>query len=55
MVKMTKTQEKRAVKSVLQKTKRLYMQDKFVGSSIISTQDMAAIEKLCSKWMKRIG
>lgn len=55
MAKMTKAQEKRMVKAILQKTKRLYMQDKFSGSSIISVGDMAAIEKLCAKWMKRIG
>ena len=51
MAKMTKAQEKRMVKAILQKTKKLFNQ----YDSILTTQDMAAMEKLCKKWLKRIG
>ena len=57
MAKMTKAQEKRLVRDIKSKTKKLYLAQsagRAWGSSTVSTADMAAIEKLCAKWMKRI-
>jgi hypothetical protein len=60
-MKMTKAQQKRMVRDINSKVKKLYLAKPsigmYVGSSgaIVSTQDMAAIEKLTSKWLKRIG
>ena len=55
--KMTKAQKKRMVKDILQKSNKLYMS--WYGSGqvdyIISTRDMEAMDKLCKKWLKRIG
>ena len=60
MAKMTKTQAKRLVKDIEAKTKKLFVNERSTGiagnvAGIVSVQDMAAIEKLCSKWLKRIG
>ena len=58
MAKMTKTQKKRLVQDILSKSMKLYMQPvKYqAGSSgVMSVKDMEAMERLCSKWMKRIG
>ena len=58
MPKMTKTQKKRLVQDILAKSMKLYMQPvKFqTGSSgVMSVKDMEAMERLCAKWMKRIG
>jgi len=51
MAKMTKTQKKRAVKDILSKSKKLFMAD----METLDWKDMGAIEKLCKKWLKRIG
>ena len=53
MSKLTKAQKKRLVKEILSKSKKLYML--YDNPDILSTKDMAAIEKLTSKWLKRIG
>jgi len=58
MAKMTKAQAKRMVTDIRQKTSKLYLQSQSYAtwhSGIISVADMAAIEKLCAKWIKRIG
>lgn len=57
MPKLTKAQQKRLVKEILSKSKKLYTVDIYSPGPItpVNTQDMAAIEKLCAKWMKRIG
>jgi len=57
MAKMTKTQKKRLISEIEKKSKKLYMGDGITFSQgyIVSTRDMEAIEKLCAKWMKRIG
>ena len=58
MAKMTKTQKKRMVKDILNKAKKLYMIDvvgPYRGVEILDTKDMVAVEKMCNKWMKRIG
>ena len=55
---MTKTQKKRMVKDILNKAKKLYMIDvvgPYRGVEILDTKDMVAVEKMCNKWMKRIG
>jgi hypothetical protein len=53
MAKLTKTQKKKLVTDILNKTKKLFMQPS--GWWIVSTKDMDTIEKLCAKFMKRIG
>ena len=56
MSKMTKAQKKRMVKDILNKTKKLFMSGRgTIHSDVASTKDMEAIERLCAKWMKRIG
>ena len=54
---MTKTQKKRMVREIDNKVKKLYFTsaDFATGKQIVTAQDMIAIQKLCSKWMKRIG
>jgi hypothetical protein len=52
MAKMTKTQKKRMVNDIRNKTQKLWVD---AASGIVNTADMVAIEKLCAKWMKRIG
>jgi len=55
---MTKSQKKRLVQDILNKSKKLYMIDvigQYRGVEIIDTKDMSAIERMCKKWMKRIG
>ena len=54
---ITLAQQKRMVRDILGKSMKLYLnkgqlRDK---SYVVSTADMAAMEKLCAKWMKRIG
>ena len=51
MAKMTKAQMKRMVGEIRAKTKKLFMQ----AHRTVSVQDMGAIDKLCTKWAKRIG
>jgi len=53
--KPTKTQMKRAVEAIQKKTFNLYQYGFDGKGHIVTTADMAAIEKLCMKWMKRIG
>ncbi len=57
MPRMSKTQKKRMITDILRKTNKLYMD--WYGSGqvdyIVSTKDMEAIDKLCKKWMKRVG
>jgi tRNA(Arg) A34 adenosine deaminase TadA len=57
MAKMTKTQKKRMISEIQKKSKKLYMDaaEYPFNAVIVSTKDMEAIEKLCAKWMKRIG
>jgi len=52
---MTKAQAKRMVKDIESKTKKLFVNKISLTVGVVSTQDMTAIEKLCAKWMKRIG
>jgi hypothetical protein len=60
MAKLTKAQKKRLVSDIHSKVKKLYIDtgshyDVRANSNVISAADMTAIEKLCTKWMKRIG
>ena len=52
MAKITKAQQKRLVRDIKSKAQRLFMTTYPV---IVNTADMAAIEKLTAKWLKRIG
>lgn len=58
--KLTKTQKKRLVEDIISKTQKLYMALSPMatiktGLYVVSTKDMEAIERLTTKWMKRIG
>tara|TARA_Y100000310_G_scaffold310552_1_gene355922 strand:- start:53 stop:214 length:162 start_codon:yes stop_codon:yes gene_type:complete len=53
MSKLTKAQKKRLVKEIISKSKKLYMAD--FNPAILTVRDLDAIEKLTSKWLKRIG
>ena len=55
MPKPTKKQLKNAVKAVQQKTFLLYQYGFDDKGHIVTSADIAAIERLCTKWMKRIG
>jgi len=57
MVKMTKAQKKRMVRDIQSKASKLYLEPlSLTGQPVIVTvNDMAAIEKLCAKFIKRIG
>ena len=60
MAKMTKAQQKRMVRDINNKVKKLFVFNMGAYTpgysyTIIDSKDMAAMEKLCSKWLKRIG
>lgn len=59
MPKMTKSEAKRLVLAIESKAKKLYLRSHPASSAsylnVVTTQDLAAIEKMCAKWMKRIG
>ena len=58
MAKLTKTQKKRLVSEIQKKTKKFYLDQATwvaTGVNMVSTKDMEAIDRLCAKWMKRIG
>ena len=59
MAKLTKAQQKRMVKDIMAKTQKLFMsgsgRSNVLKSAVVNGADMMAIEKLCAKWMKRIG
>ena len=61
MAKMTKAQKKRMVRDIQNKAKKLFMDDwssarkEGRANVIVNVADVTAIEKLCTKWMKRIG
>jgi len=56
MAKMTKAQAKRLVRDIESKTRKLYFQSTNTSmNDVVSIPDIVAIEKLCKKWMKRIG
>lgn len=59
MAKMTKAQQKRMVMDILKKTQKLFMsgagRTDVLKSAVVNGSDMSAIEKMCQKWIKRIG
>lgn len=67
MPKLTKTQQKRLVKEVMAKSKKLFVYAKMrrFGDSgrgnqayavgVVSVKDIEAIERITAKWLKRIG
>ena len=58
MAKMTKAQKKRMVQEIRKKSQKLYTQSWLPGvttGAVVSTKDMEAIERMCARWMKRIG
>lgn len=58
MGKMTKAQMKRMVRDIESKSKKLFSTFDNWGRAdlrVVSVRDMEAIEKLCKKWMNRIG
>jgi len=59
MAKLTKAQKKRMVSEIHKKSQKLFTTYYWPNADghrgIISTKDMEAIDKLCAKWMKRIG
>lgn len=53
--KLTKTQMKRMVNDIRKKCQKLFFQTPGNSPKIVNVNDAVAIEKLCDKWMKRIG
>jgi len=47
MAKMTKAQQKRAVKSIYSKTEKLY----FAPDSKVSLKELETIRKTCKRWL----
>jgi len=54
MAKLTKTEKKRLITAIEQKTKKLYMQSG-VSDQTVTAADMEAIHRMCKKWGKRAG
>ena len=54
MAKLTKTQKKRLITAIEEKTKKLYMQSG-ISDQTVTASDMEAIHQLCKKWGKRAG
>jgi len=54
MAKLTKTQKKRLITAIEEKTKKLYMQSG-ISDQTVTASDMEAIHRLCKKWGKRAG
>jgi len=46
MAKMSKTQQKNAIKSVMGKVERLY----FAPNSKVTLKELEAVRKMCQKW-----
>tara|TARA_R110000824_G_scaffold50121_1_gene140247 strand:+ start:118 stop:294 length:177 start_codon:yes stop_codon:yes gene_type:complete len=58
MPKMTKAQAKKRLNEAKAKVKLVYINSGYyfgVGNPIVSTQDMAAIEKIIDKCLKRLN
>jgi hypothetical protein len=52
--KMTKTQAKRAYLAIKQKAGKLWQDPGFLREgSLMTTQDLVAIEKICDKYLKK--
>lgn len=58
MPRMTKTQQKRLVRDIEAKTKKLFMagpSNAGIMSAKVTVKDVETISRLCAKWMKQIG
>ena len=59
MAKMTKAQQKRMVRDIMVKAQKLFMAGSYRANwpkpAAVSAADMQAIEKLTTKWLKRLG
>lgn len=56
MAKMTKTQAKRLIKEIENKTKKLFIQGSSASTLVrVTVKDMEAVKKLCDKWTKDIN
>tara|TARA_Y100000401_G_C8284053_1_gene205077 strand:+ start:152 stop:325 length:174 start_codon:yes stop_codon:yes gene_type:complete len=57
MARLTKSQQKRLVIDARKKFQKIYNSDIAMigGPSIISVNDLIAIDKLCKKFLQRIG
>jgi len=51
-MKMTKTQKRNSLKSILSKSKKLWMEN---SGLVLSTQDYMAIEKIVIKSLKKLN
>ncbi len=49
--KITKTQQKRLVKSIYSKVEKLY----FASDSKVSLKELEAQRKMCNRWLKLLG
>ena len=56
MAKMTKAQTRRMIQAIRSKTQRLWREPAGQNShAVVTPQDMLAVEKLTTKWLKRLG
>jgi len=51
MAKMTKAQQKRAVKSIYSKVEKLY----FAPKSKVTMKELESVRKLCQKWARLLN
>jgi hypothetical protein len=51
MAKMTKAQQKRAVKAIYSKVEKLY----FASDSKITLKELEAQRKMCNKWLRLLS
>jgi hypothetical protein len=56
-LKLSKSEARRLILAVKSKTQKLWLSPTQLKplAGVVSTADMAAIEKLTSKWLKRLG
>jgi len=53
MAKMTKTQARRLVKEIENKTKKLFIQGHSASTLVrVTVKDMETVKRLCDKWNK---
>ena len=54
---LTLAQQKRLVQEIMSKTLKLYTNKGQLsdGSFVVSVKDVEVLEKMCTKWMKRIN
>jgi flagellar motor switch protein FliG len=55
MAKNTKAEQKRLIESIISKTKRMFLQLPSTDYAKVSVKDVEVIERICAKWLKRMG